>query len=930
MKNILFLFILILTAAQLSAQCPGPAQRNALINLQRAIEVETTRAGQIPLTDTCGNQRYAQYVEINPDTINYIPASSGNTQNLSEFVRDTLGTLWYIDWQGNAVSFAGGAGCDTDWLEISDNNCPDALTDSIYKYRYVAIGARYVFPGAELLVNDSISSGITVIQGFRNSRLALWDSNAGTFSMIDHGGAAPIWYMPVDANLIFKTTGGTPQTPIGSQVNHFAINAQDSTIQMNQYPRTRVDTQAVMNFLYTDPVGKVRSRDVAYLTDTLGFGANIYNSDGNILAGVFRAVGIDSMAELGFGYPSGPDAFRVYGGDDSTAASGYVQVRGPGDNHGRVFASSEYVSMIKQNSESQSYIEFGPDDAGISVVIDDVTPEQGTVLVSNADGFFHFAQIDTLSGIPNIYNSNGVIENETERAVIVDTLASLTFSTPIDGGDLQLLEMVAGDGTGANSSVSLRAGTDGSTNKISIEDGVGIEAYWQDAQRVYISDVQESNIIWQDGTEFHVEGSVDTGTYFIIADNTVPTLYAGAASGTAETELHMDAATGEESFMLRTSGDNGDVQAFVSGTLATVSTTPQLVVAAYDANAPQYSLNEIRIDTAGVGINTRGGVGNDGDILHSNGEKTYWAPPSGAETIYTDNGTIEDAARTVTLAENGILNFAYNDDASAIEVDDFGTVTMSSKDGESTITITDGIEINANGLTENIELNADQGSVRIGASATVDLMPNGGGVVGIGTSGTPTQIFFADADGGGHGTYIVAGDQSGNIYWELPEVAPAEGEVLMGTSTDALIWERPIPAGVLSADQLSWTGGGDWQPVNANRLLFVQASGTITPSVGVTEIIVNDTATTSTVNLNYTPGELDGASYAQPYTTVRYIYNWGSGDCTVDTNQDWTFRIRGDGTGNATLTIPAGESYKLIWIQGSSEATSSFWCIKIE
>lgn len=263
MKNILIFCILILFGGHLLAQCPGPAQRNALINLQRSLEVEGTRAGQIPLTDTCGNQRYAQYVEVNPDTINYIPTDSGNTQNLSEFVRDTTGTLWYIDWQGNAVSFQGGGGsCDADFLEISDNSCPDALTDSIYKYRYVAVGARYVWPGAEMLVNDSTSSGIVVIQGSRNARLALYDSNAGTFSMIDHGGTTPVWYLPVGANLLWRTTAGTPQTPVGSQVSHFAINTQDSTIQAFQYPNTRTDTQTVANFLYTDGVGKLRSQPI--------------------------------------------------------------------------------------------------------------------------------------------------------------------------------------------------------------------------------------------------------------------------------------------------------------------------------------------------------------------------------------------------------------------------------------------------------------------------------------------------------------------------------------------------------------------------------------------------------------------------------------------------------------------------------------------
>lgn len=38
--------------------CPGPANRQALINLQKSGILNGTRAYQIPMTDTCGNQRY--------------------------------------------------------------------------------------------------------------------------------------------------------------------------------------------------------------------------------------------------------------------------------------------------------------------------------------------------------------------------------------------------------------------------------------------------------------------------------------------------------------------------------------------------------------------------------------------------------------------------------------------------------------------------------------------------------------------------------------------------------------------------------------------------------------------------------------------------------------------------------------------------------
>lgn len=282
-----------------SAQCPGPSQRQALLNLQRAIEVEGSRAGQIGLTDSCGNQGYQQYVEVNLDTIAYTPTTTGNTQNLSEFVLTPAGRLFYIDWQGNAIEFVGGAAsCDADWLQISDNSCPDAITDSIYKQKYASVGARLVWPGAELLVSDSVASGIVVVQGSRNARVAWYDSNAGTFSMFDHGGSSPIFYMPVGANMVFKTTAGTPQTPLGSQVSHFAINTQDSTIQAFQYQNTRADTQTTLNFIYTDAVGKFRSKPVSEFP-LAGLGG-IYGGSGNIANGAIATVFTNSDFQIAY------------------------------------------------------------------------------------------------------------------------------------------------------------------------------------------------------------------------------------------------------------------------------------------------------------------------------------------------------------------------------------------------------------------------------------------------------------------------------------------------------------------------------------------------------------------------------------------------------------------------------------------------------
>lgn len=345
--------IILLLLSALAAEMAAQGSRIMLTQLERSKVVDTTRAGQIGLTNYLGDQRYANYVEIEVDTINYIPTATGNTQNLSQFVFDTTGALWYIDWQGRAVEFQGSSTCDTDFLQISDNSCPDALTDSIYKYRYMSVGARYVWPGAELLVNDSTSSGIAVVQGSRNARLALYDSGApGTFLMIDHGGTTPVVYMPVGANLLFKTTAGTPQTPAGSQVNHFAINTQDSTIQAFQYPNTRTDTQTVTNFLYTDGVGKFRSRPIAYITDSLGLGNGIYGGSGSVTDGTTAT--LDNNATFSMGRTSGNWAI-VLGDIDQNQTYLYASQNGIflGDNSYNFFAYTDNQSVIMKSPTTQ-------------------------------------------------------------------------------------------------------------------------------------------------------------------------------------------------------------------------------------------------------------------------------------------------------------------------------------------------------------------------------------------------------------------------------------------------------------------------------------------------------------------------------------------------------------------------------------------------
>lgn len=271
-KIILLLFGLF-CAANMTAQ----GTRIMLTQLERAPSISGSRAGMIGLSNANGDQRYAYYVNVGDTCITYTPTATGNSV-VSIFVQKcATDSIWYIDWEGRSILLApfGGAGsCDQDFLQISDNSCPTALTDSLYKYNYVSIGARYVWPDAELQVADSSTAAIIVINGARQARLVFYDNINELWSTMEEGGDSWKHYIVPDGTFTWLTAGGgTPEDPGTPFINHFGINTNDSTIQMYQYPRTRVDTQAVINFLYTDPLGKVRSQAASSFP---GVGNGIY------------------------------------------------------------------------------------------------------------------------------------------------------------------------------------------------------------------------------------------------------------------------------------------------------------------------------------------------------------------------------------------------------------------------------------------------------------------------------------------------------------------------------------------------------------------------------------------------------------------------------------------------------------------------------
>ena len=285
-----------------SSSIPGTLKRSPLNSLERA-----TAQGRTILSDGFGNQRWTDYVYIQPTAIGFTPTPTGNTTNLSSFVTTPAADVYYIDWAGRAVRlYSAAAGGDKDWLNISDNQIPQAVTNAIYNRNYAAVGARYLWPGTgvHFLVADSTNESVAVNAGNRGARYTLYNYTAGQGASYGLAGSGlQILGLNGTNNLSIGTAAGTnPAAPSAPFVNHFEVNFGEQYVRMNFYPRTRVDTNTALNYLYTDELGIVRSKSSASLVPGA---AGSYVDDAAAAAG---GVAIGQLYYLSVGNPYGQPA----------------------------------------------------------------------------------------------------------------------------------------------------------------------------------------------------------------------------------------------------------------------------------------------------------------------------------------------------------------------------------------------------------------------------------------------------------------------------------------------------------------------------------------------------------------------------------------------------------------------------------------------
>lgn len=424
---------------------PGPKYRSNLNTLERTVNL----AGATILTDTFGNQRFALFVHIEDSCINYTPLPTGNTNNLSAFVaRCGTDSLWYIDWTGASVfigdrSGGAAASCDQDWLTISTDTCPTSIDDSIYHQKYASVGARYVWPGATFLVNDStgVNGCLMVIQGERQNKLAFYDILNERWTMLHGNNTDMSVYVPQDGAFTVTTASGTPDAAT-ADIAHFQVNTLDSTVTLNQYPNTRRDTQAISNFLYTDGIGTVRSQSV----DSLPYPdpVNIYTDNG--LISEERTVSVNASA-------GGLLAFQTVFPTNSEFVLGdsvfYTNVAG-GLNVSRWETLPWRQEMSSYNNIYSTYIRtfqqgaaqiYGGrtaknsqiliDTIGVQIKTNNSFGSTGQIL-RNIGGYLVWQDTTAISSV-NIYNSNGSIS--TNRTVTLSD--TLLFDAASSAGSLQ-------------------------------------------------------------------------------------------------------------------------------------------------------------------------------------------------------------------------------------------------------------------------------------------------------------------------------------------------------------------------------------------------------------------------------------------------------------------------------------------------------------
>lgn len=659
------------------------------------------------------------------------------------------------------------------------------------------------------------------------------------------------------------------------------------------------------------------------LLSASGSALNLYTISGNILADTIRNVNIDSTATLRVNYPNGNVLAEFYGGEDSLGAEGFVAFKDPTQEAFLVLGQNDRsIAMV-----SPTTIEIGDRDAQNEG--EGFMTQPGLVFMGNAlDGSDRGIEIDlgtnvnswllpTSSSVlqigdtQNDQNGTGIqisnassdiqigdIYGNDETTIILDAAAQTIAATApniFQAGDLN------GDFTGMGLQVDATNGVAALANTYGA-DNAG-----------FVVDVSSESVV----NMFTPTANVRISSAEISANFEASGGFFKAASqnsGGSVSQFQIDTAKYE----LQLQSDiNTDFQIFQSAN-----------VDGY-GGYPSYSITAESADIAGeylFGVHTLrlNQYGNDGGIVMGdidNNINGFGLQVDAAnEEIYIGNGFGADTKR-ITIENNKI----QIDDPDRVSVQS-GTAEVDIRDNDNITALVE--DAGATGYATAV-LTAPDGGTNLGGVVSLRASYSGdskaAGVLArsntTGTGQTAQAVLYAFDASATNTANEVRCDTNG-VQLLTQGGTGSAGSVLQSDGAYSF-WAGE---GTFSADQLSFGSVGgisQWVAVPANRSTsLIGTIGTAFPSESVTEIIADTASTTSTVNLNYTPD----SRFNSPFTTVRYITNFGSGNMTVDTDQSWLFKTPTTSAG--TLIIGSGESYKLVWSTDFTPAR--FICIQLK
>lgn len=932
-----------------------------LTQLEKGPVIDGSRQGLIGLTDAAGNQRYAFYVNVGDTCVDYTPTATGNSV-VSIFVRKcATDSVWYIDWEGRSqlLNIGTGGGGGGNGIYGGSGTVPVGTVATITE-TFTFAGTDTV--GGKAPFNMTVTGNEPDFMKFSDGTDSLVFGYGDQEWRWD-GSKKIAYYVPLyfgDSLIMADVSQGlTNDTlflvlgPNGEVRKKKVVSEIQTILKYDNYrlPATKLSfssvglnaNESVANYPYTSvDASTYKFSSTAYGTTSTDYGGWLANgtSGDSIAVSVPAWVIIgDSQAE---GHPArhgrlhpytGATTFEPYFQDTSGQLS--YQLRQLTNmrwfNHGISSQTTTQVWARWRRDVLAEYYDPGDGRGGRTLW----RKPMGVVVVAGVNDLYAGSPVSTVQD--NMLNMAKSARDNAIQCVFLncpgDEIGSLRFYQAVDSLNQWM-------GSGALQAFGAAV--------------VDYNSWWRDTSyndnahgNAYIVDDIHPSEAGYDSLAVYIFESAQIPVLDSVSINTElsPLGFAGFSRPTDITILGSSYSY---------SGDNAVIP---FSTPLDWDSTWVKIVSSTDITGTSYSGFStikwiVQNDTNNI-VTKRPALFQNYNTSFSASGATNYMP------YFSDANTINYAPKLYYNPSNNRLGF--NTTSPSYDVHFKATQNMLTETASGYVFATPGqIEMYSTGgssrfkwvLSGGTRCNMTLSSTLLTIQAQ-DATYNEFDYTFNNRNGN--TVFFADADQRSFGIGTAAINTSAALQVDnttkgfLPPrqttaqrtaiASPAEGLNVHDTDEDHpyvyanATWNQIaytselVQDGVFNGDQLSWDGT-DWISVHGNRSNSFFFSGTAAVnSQETTEFIADTTATTSTLSLNFTPSATDFPSTG--FTITKYIYNFGSGTCTVNTTASWKFFILGSGY-SSTLSIASGESYKLIWRYDSTPANARFYAVKIQ